>query len=77
MLRFDCIHLKKVTNDDILENHRGTMKCDVNWAKPDGTHHAGIDCTDKCPRFHPKSTRDGTSALSAIREAFMAIIGKS
>lgn len=77
MLRFDCVHLKKVTNDDILKNYRGTMKCHVDWAKPDSTTHAGIACMDKCPRFHQKTGRDGTSAFSVIKEAFLSLIGKS
>jgi hypothetical protein len=77
MLRFDCVHLKKVTNDDILQNYRGSMKCHVDWAIPDSSNHAGIVCPEKCPRLHPKPSRDGTSAFSAIKEAFLSLIGKS
>ncbi len=76
MLRFDCVHLKEVTNDHILENHLGSLKCAVDRAWPDSTHKAGINCPAQCERFHAKSGSDSTSAFAAIKNAFFAILGK-
>ena len=77
MLRYDCFHLQDVTNNDILETHRGTKKCNRNRAAPDSSHRGGIDCPVDCEKFRPRSSKDGTSAFSAIKDALLAIIGKS
>jgi len=80
MIRYDCAHLKRVTNNDILENNKGTLRCDVNRAAPDGTTVAGISCPEECMGYRPMSSKgnnDGTSAFKAITDAFKALIGKS
>ena len=71
--------MKRVTNNDILENNKGTLRCDVNRAAPDGTTIAGISCPQECMGYRPvpiKPTSNGTSAFKAIKEAFMSLIGK-
>jgi hypothetical protein len=79
MLKSDCAHLKRVTNDDIHERNRGSLRCDVGRAAPDSTSRAGISCPDGCMGYRPVSasaTDESSSAFSVIKRAFMALIGK-
>ncbi len=79
MIRYDCVHLKRVTNNDILEKNLGTLRCDVNRAAPDPSTVAGMECPEDCMGYRPVSSKgnnDTTSAFKAIKEAFLSLIGK-
>lgn len=80
MIRHDCEHLKRVTSNDILERNKGTLRCDVHRAAPDGTTIAGMSCMSECMGYRPKSNgKRGatTSPLTAIKDAFLSLMGKS
>jgi hypothetical protein len=74
MIRHDCFHLKRVTNNDIHEGCKGTLRCDVNRAAPDGTTVAGISCPQDCMGYRPIEARKDTP-FSRIKEKFMSLIG--
>lgn len=78
MLRSDCAHLKQVTKNDIHQNHKGSLKCDVNRCAPDGSSRAGISCPSDCMGYRPigKDNGDTSSALETIKQAFMSLIGQ-
>jgi len=78
MIKHDCVHLKRVTNNDIIENNRGTLRCDVHRAAPDPSQ-AGISCPADCMGYRPRTYQNGdnTSAFSVLKNAFMALLGKS
>ncbi|HDS29896.1 MAG TPA: hypothetical protein ENN67_02505 [Firmicutes bacterium] len=79
MLRSDCVHLKKVTSNDIHEGNKGSLRCDVHRAAPDPSSRAGISCPADCMGYRPISSGkngDANSALDAIKQAFMSLIGQ-
>jgi len=79
MLRYDCAHLKRVDKNDIFNTRKGTLRCDVDRAGPDPSV-AGISCPEQCMGYRPTPIRqnhDTTSAFRAIKDAFLALIGKS
>jgi hypothetical protein len=79
MLRSDCAHLKKVTNNDIHEHNLGSLRCDVGRAAPDSSTRAGINCPGDCMAYRAKpagSNGDTKSAFGAMRKAFLTLIGK-
>lgn len=80
MLRSDCAHLKQVTSNDIHERNLGSLRCDVNRAAPDSSSRAGMSCPAECMGYRPISAEtrgDSTSAFDTIRQAFLALIGRS
>jgi hypothetical protein len=79
MLRSDCYHLRKVTHNDIHEGNKGSLRCDVHRAAPDPTSRAGISCPSDCMGYRAIGNgngRDTTSALQAIKQAFLSLIGQ-
>ncbi len=76
MIRHDCEHLKRVTNNDILEDNKGTLRCDANRAAPDPTA-AGISCPADCMAYRPRKMTESHSPITAIRDALLSLIGKS
>jgi hypothetical protein len=81
MLRSDCAHLKRVTNNDILEKNSGSLRCDVNRAAPDCSTRAGLSCPADCMAYRPGARNgngngDSASALDTIKQAFLSLIGK-
>ena len=75
MIRHDCFHLKRVTNNDIHEGHKGTLRCDVNRAEPHGTTVAGISCLEGCMGYRRiEYKRPGP--LEKFKEMILSIVGK-
>jgi hypothetical protein len=75
MLRHDCFHLKRVTNNDIHEGNKGTLRCDVNRAAPDGTTVAGISCPKDCMGYRPVEMKKNNSPLAKFKDRIMSLIG--
>jgi len=75
MLKYDCAHLKRVTDNDIHEGNKGTVRCDVNRAAPDPTTVAGISCTEDCMGYR-KVEPQKPGPIEKIKEAFMSLVGK-
>jgi len=74
MIRHECFHLKRVTSNDIHEGNKGTLRCDVNRAAPDGTTVAGISCPQDCMAYRPMDAKK-KSPFSRIREKILSLIG--
>ncbi|MFH1676406.1 MAG: hypothetical protein ABIC40_05205 [bacterium] len=79
MIKTDCAHLKRVTNNDIHEGNRGTLRCDVHRAAPDPSM-AGIACPHDCMGYRAIANgnkADSTSFISSIKRALFAMMGRS
>ena len=76
MLKHDCYHLRRVTNNDIHEGNKGTLRCDRNRAAPDPTTVAGISCPQDCMGYRPMNkNNNGQSPFSKLKEKFLSLIG--